>query len=183
MQPLATTPTRLMTFEEFAQLPEPKGFRYELHHGELIEVLFPKIRHVRVHHQLQVLLAEAASPGGIVITEMPYRPVPEYEGWRADVAYMPRERWDGIQDYLVGAPELVIEVLSPSNTASEMRDKRKLCLANGSVEFWVVDPDQREVEVSTADGHSVIYGAGQQIPLFFAPASHLAVDAIFESAE
>ena len=69
---------------------------------------------------------------------------------------MPRERWDGIEDYLFGAPELVIEVLSPSNTASEMRDKRKLCLANGSVEFWVVDPEQREVEVSTPDGHSII---------------------------
>jgi Uma2 family endonuclease len=177
---VAITSTRLMTFEEFAQLPEPKGFHYELHHGELVEVPFPEIRHVRAQRQLRLLLEKAAGLSGIVTTEMPYRPLLEYESWRADVVYMPRERWDGIEDYLFGAPELVIEVLSPSNTASEMRDKRKLCLANGSVEFWVVDPEQREVEVSTPDGHSIIYSAGQQVPLFFAAGSHILVDAIFE---
>jgi len=96
------------------------------------------------------------------------------------VAYMPVERWNSIRDYLSGAPDLVIEVLSPSNTAAEIRDKRKMCLQNGSAEFWVVDPDQREVEVSTRDGRSVIYGAGQTIPLFFAAGSTIAVEAIFE---
>jgi Uma2 family endonuclease len=61
-----------------------------------------------------------------------------------------------------------------------MRDKRKLCLANGSREFWVVDPQQREVEVSTPnDGHSVIYGPGQKIPLFFTSEAELAVSEIF----
>lgn len=180
---MATTPTRLMTFEEFAQLPEPKGFRYELHHGELIEVPPPKKTHSRVQYRLRLLLEKAAGPDAIVDKEMPYRPVPEHEYWVADVVYMTTQRWDRIEDYVSGSPELVIEVLSPSNTASEMRDKRKLCLANGSVEFWVVDPQQREVEVSTADGHSVIYSAAQQIPLFFSPGSHIAVDAIFESAE
>ncbi len=169
-----------MTFEEFAQLPEPKGFRYELHHGEVVQVAPPKKKHARAQWRLRLLLEPAAGPGGFVDKEVAYRPLPEYEAWAADVAYMPRERWDRIEDYLFGAPELVIEVLSPSNTASEMRDKRKLCLANGSIEFWVVDPEQREVEVSTPDGHSVIYGAGQQIPLFFAAGSHIAVDAIFE---
>jgi Uma2 family endonuclease len=73
----------------------------------------------------------------------------------------------------------VIEVLSPSNTAAEMRDKRKLCLENGSLEFWVVDPIQQEVEVSTPDGHSIIYKTGQCVPLFFAANASLDVDAIF----
>jgi len=169
-----------MTFEEFAQLPEPKGFRHELHHGELVEVTFPSHKHVRAQWQLRRLLEQAAGPSGFVDKEVPYRPLAEYEAWAADVAYMPRERWDRIEDHPFGAPDLVIEVLSPSNTASEMRDKRKLCRANGAREFWVVDPEQREVEISTPDGRSVIFGAGQQIPLFFAAGSHLDVDAIFE---
>lgn len=39
-------------------------------------------------------------------------------------------------DYLRGAPDLIIEVLSPSNTATEICDKEKLCLENGAREFW-----------------------------------------------
>jgi Uma2 family endonuclease len=61
---------------------------------------------------------------------------------------------------------------------SEIRDKRKICLENGCREFWLVDTKLREVEVTTADGRSVIYKSGQQIPLFFA-ASTLAAEAIF----
>jgi len=78
-----------------------------------------------------------------------------------------------------GAPELVIEVLSPSNTAAELRAKKKLCLENGSEQFWVVDEEHREIEVSTPDGRTVTYKTGQQIPLFFAPGASILVDAIF----
>jgi Uma2 family endonuclease len=75
---------------------------------------------------------------------------------------------------------MVIEVLPPSNTSSEMRDRRNICLENGSREFWVVNPKLREVEVSRPDGHSITYKSGQQIPLFFAAGPSIAVDAIFE---
>jgi Uma2 family endonuclease len=81
---------------------------------------------------------------------------------------------------MVGAPEIVIEVLSPSNTIKKMREGRKICLENGCREFWTVDSKSREVEVSTPDGHSNTYKPGQQVPLFFAAGSGIAVDAIFE---
>jgi Uma2 family endonuclease len=58
-----------------------------------------------------------------------------------------------------------------------MRDRKKVCLENGSQEFWIVDLDLREIEVSTRDGRSIIYKAGQQIPLLFG--GNVAVDAIF----
>ncbi len=177
---MATTTTRPMTFEEFVKLREPERFRYELHHGELVKLPFPKMPHLRVQERLQDLLKKAA-PRDVVMLELGFVALPEYEYRRADVAYVPRERWDAIRsdDFFHGAPDVVIEVLSPSNTAAEMRDKRKLCLANGSSEFWVVDPEQREIEVSTPDGHSVIYGPGSAIPLFFAPGASIAVDAVF----
>jgi len=112
---------------------------------------------------------------------MAYRPLSDREYWVADVAFVSRERWDAILDEgnLMGATELVIEILSPSNTAAELREKRKLCLENGSREFWVVDNDLREIEVWTADGRTITYSAGQQIPLFFAPGAALSVEDIF----
>src|SRR6266446_5800979 len=83
-------------------------------------------------------------------------------------------------DISKGRRELVTEVLSPSNTAAEIRQKKKLCLENGSREFWVVDMDDREVEVSTPDGRTFTYRRGQEIPLFFAPGKNISVDAIFK---
>lgn len=73
----------------------------------------------------------------------------------------------------------MVEVLSPSNTNAEMRDKRKLCLENGAREFWVVDPIQQEVEVTTPDRRSIIYRSGESVPLFFAPATPVRVAELF----
>jgi Uma2 family endonuclease len=135
-----------------------------------------------VQDRLIVQMVGSASGVGVVAVERGYRPAPNHEYWYADFAFISQARYDQIppDGYLIGAPDLVVEVLSPSNTAAEIRDKRKLCLENGSREFWVADPDLREIEVWTPDGRSVTYRAGQQIPLFFAPGSFVAVDAIFE---
>ncbi len=174
---MATTTTRLMTFEEFQAIPNPPGAYYELRHGELVKVAFPEFRHVRAQWQLRRLLESAAGDTGVVTQEMPCRPLPEDECRAADVAFISKARWGSIEEYLFGAPELVIEVLSPSNTAGELLEKRKLCLENGSREFWAVDTRLRQVEVSTPDGHTITYKSGQESPLLFG--GHLAVDAIF----
>jgi Uma2 family endonuclease len=46
-----------------------------------------------------------------------------------------------------GAPDLVIEILSPSNTAIEMHRKLNLYLDAGVREYWVIDPEEKLVEV------------------------------------
>jgi Uma2 family endonuclease len=177
---MATITTRPMTFEEFTRLPEPQGLRYELHHGELVEMPPPQMPHSRARRRLRALL-ETALPGIVVEPEIGFV-VSEAEYRIADILCVTQARWDArtSDEWLHGAPELAIEILSPSNSAIEIRDKRKLCLANGSVEFWLVDPSQRDVEVCTRDGRSMTYGAGQQIPLFFVEGSTIPVDAIFE---
>jgi Uma2 family endonuclease len=114
--------------------------------------------------------------------EVAFRAIPEFEFRVADVAYVTRERWDGIdgEDNLRGAPELVIEILSPSNTKAEMRERAALCLANGCLEFWVLDGGKRQITVSTPDGVTVTYHSGQVIPLHLFGGASLAVDEIFE---
>jgi Uma2 family endonuclease len=180
---LATLPTsapaRLMSFAEFANLPDPPGGRYELHHGELVLVTYPLFPQVKAQRQLRLLLEAAAGDAGVVDKEMPFRPLPEYQGWSADVAFVSKARWDAVDRHLMGAPELVIEVLSPSNTAAEMLDREQICLENGAQEFWVVDTNRKIIKVSTAGGRTVIYKAGQSIPLFFAPGKSIPVDEVF----
>ncbi len=176
---MATTPIRLMTFEEFEQLPNPRGGKYELHHGELVFVPPPKHGYYKIQLRLRSLLENAVGSLGVVSTEMGFRPLGEREYWVADVVFVAQERWDQVQldGYFSGSPDLVIEVLSPSNRRRKMLDKCKLCLDTGSREFWIVNLDLRQVEVSTPDGRSITYKSGQEIPLFFD--GILAVDQIF----
>lgn len=176
---MASTTTHLMTFAEFENLPDPPSAKYELRHGQICVVAPPKHNHYKVQLRLLRLLMQAAGDAGEVGVEMSFRPRPEYEYWYADVAFLSRKRWDETpgKSNIQGSPELVAEVLSPPNTVQEMRDRRKLCLETGSLEFWTVDADLREVEVMFADSHSITYKSGQCIPLFFG--GQLAVDEIF----
>jgi Uma2 family endonuclease len=179
---MAEATISLMTVEEYTQLPEASGeFYYELHHGELVELTYPKARHTKTQRLLRKLLELAAGDAGIVETEIPFSALPEYEVRVADVAFVSQERWEQMAPdvYLQGAPDLVIEVLSPSNTVEEILDKEKLCLENGCLEFWVVDAKRRQVKVSTPDGLTRTYHDRQEIPLTLFGSGSLKVDAIF----
>ena len=176
--------TSLMTIEEFCKLPEDVGPVYhELRHGELVPVTRAKLKHQMIQSRVRRLLEPLAPPAALVEVEVAFRALPQYELRVADVAYVAPERWAKADpdDYIQGAPDLVIEVLSPSNTATELYDKEKLCLNNGAKEFWVVDPDRRQVKVSTPDGRTITWQSGQEIPLLFS-GTGVAVEAIFTGA-
>jgi len=181
---VATT-AKLMTFAEFERLPEREGLRQELRHGVLVQVAPPKFDHFMIQQILRDLLDKAAAGAGRAYTEVGFRALPEHEFCVADVAYAAHERWARCreEEYFRGAPEIVIEVLSPSNTVTEMLDKEKLCLENGCREFWLADPERRQVKVSTPDGRTITYRSGQEIPLPLLNSGCLAVDSIFTPAE
>jgi Uma2 family endonuclease len=103
--------------------------------------------------------------GFIVDTEYPYRPLPENEVWAADVACIAESRDRQVEKWLIGSPELVIEVQSPSNTKAELHDKAMTTLAgDGAKEFWIVDAKTRTVTVFTPAGMH-LYGGGQSVPV------------------
>ncbi len=140
----------MLTVEQFLKLPEPKEGHIELHHGEVVEVPPPNKGHQSIQNRLQSLLQRLAGERYIVHMEMAFRPAPENEVWVADVGCISRERDDatGDDEYLMGAPELVIEVLSPTNTVNEINDKMFICMANGCNSFWVIDPKHQLVSVT-----------------------------------
>jgi Uma2 family endonuclease len=172
-----------MTVEEFSKLPKDQGPVYhELRHGELVPVTRPKLKHHFIQSWLRDQFKTMAPPGSFVEYVVAFRPLPEHELWVADVAYLSAERFRQAdpEDYIRGAPDLVIEVLSPSNTAAEIYEKEKLCLENGTREFWAVDPDRRQVKVSTPDGLTQTWRSGQEIPLpLFGSEARVKVDDIF----
>lgn len=167
-----------MTVEHYRELPEREDVILELHNGQLVTLTRPKMPHARLQERLVGLLRPFAEGKGFVAAEVPFRALPEYEIRGADVAFVSQKRWNTEADDLHGSPELVIEVLSPSNTRAEMREKASLCLGTGAEEFWVVDPKRKQVSVTPRGGSTVLYGMGDRIPptIF---GGELAVDRIF----
>ena len=179
---MGATTTKLMTFAEFEQLPDEVCRRHELRHGELVEVSEPKLKHSLMQHRVVQLLSSAYGTAAFVTMEFGFRGLPEHEYRRADVVCISPERLAAAKglDYFQGAPDMVIEVLSPSNTKAEMRERAAVCLANGCLEFWVLDEKKRQVSVSTPDGATIACHSGQTIPLRLFGDASLPVDQIFD---
>lgn len=177
---MATT-SGLMTVEQFWELPDDPAFQYELHHGEEVKMSRPGMRHYRLQRRLRQLLERIFADRGIVDIKMPFRALPEHELRAADVGFVSPQRWEQATEHgaVAGAPEIVIEILSPSNTAAEMIERCAICLENGTKEFWVVSEKRREIRVSTPDGLTRTYKSGDSIPLALADGQFLAVDDVF----
>jgi Uma2 family endonuclease len=172
----------LVTWEEFLRLPErpETGQRYELQDGEVIIVPPARPLHIKLQKRIERLLETAAGDRGVVTTEFPYRPVRNLQYWFADVAYLPQAAWDALppDEYPIYAPLLIVEVLSPSNTAAKVNRQRIVALSSGTEEFWVVDAERRTVQVTDLRGANE-YSNGDTIPLPLFGGAVLPVDQIF----
>jgi Uma2 family endonuclease len=182
---MGATTTRLMTFAEFEELPDEICRRHELRHGELVAMPLPVHRHVWLQYRIRKLLETRSPESDIIENLMRFRLTPDHEYWVADIAYMPRAKWDRIdlKGYLDCAPDLVVEILPPSNTAAEMNDRKKTFLESGCREFWLVDAANRQIDVSTPHGVTTTYRAGQAIPLPLFGGGALPVDDVFDGLD
>ena len=153
-----------MTFAQFEELPNPTSGYLELHHGEVITFATPTLKHRLIQRNLRRVLENVAAAGAYVDTEVGFRSLPENEYRQADVAYLCSERFREAdpEKNIEGSPDIVIEVLSPLNTAEEMLDREQTCLKSGSREFWIVDPGRHRIRVISSDFMRT-YERGQRV--------------------
>jgi hypothetical protein len=64
-----------------------------------------------------------------------------------------------------------------------MFDRERTCFNGGCREFWIVDPETRQVHVTSPDGPRRTYRSGEQIPIALLSGASLAVDLIFQVPE
>jgi len=144
---------RDLTVEDLYVMPDD-GYTYELQAGLLISEPLPGARHGSVmaavaeilrayvkKHRLGVVFA---GDSGFILARKP-------DTLRGpDVAFVSRERYEQCGDTVrafAGAPDLAVEILSPSNTAAGMHAKVADYLAAGTRRVWVVDPEAQTVTV------------------------------------
>ena len=166
---VAMATATLMTVEEFAALPED-GQMHELVEGELLTMPPPQFLHTDIVALIQESLilflrktgaGRVFSEAGFLLSESP----PTVR--QPDLSVLTAERLAARPSagYYRGAPDVAIEVLSPSDSADDLHLKIRQYLAAGARAVIVVSPRAREVWVYRADGSSQSFHGGQSVEL------------------
>lgn len=160
METSSHTPRRY-TLEQYMALDDADDARSDLVRGLLVREPRPGF----VHGIVQVEVARVLSnhvrrgPGGFVVTEsgvvLAQNP-PTVRG--PDVAYYSAGRFpEGLpRPFAEAPPDLAVEILSPSDTASRFQEKVMDYLEAGVRMIWTLDPERRS---------AVVYGAGGDVRL------------------
>ena len=139
-----------ITWQDVQQLPDD-GNRYEAIGGELYVTPTPTVRHQRISRDLALALHGLLGEAGQ--GEVLYAPVgvefpATAEGVQPDLIFVSSERRGIVaEDWIRGAPDLAIEILSPITASRDRGVKLKLYERQGVAEYWIVDPEQEAVEV------------------------------------
>ena len=172
--PHVTTPTGLMTAEELLAYEMPDK-RVELVRGRLIVREPPGMRHGECASRLAVTLSNflsrdremrgAAETRGRVLTcDSGFTLARNPDTVRGpDVAYISSERWAGPMPDGYGefAPDLAIEIRSPSDRIGAVLAKVGDWLDAGTGLVWVVDPAREQISVYNADGSQDMLGVDE----------------------
>ena len=175
----------IFTVENLAQLPDD-GKRYEILEGDLAVSPSPNPTHQRIVLNCAEFLRTLEHQGyGTVYTSPLDVVLDRYNVVEPDVLFVCQNRLDIVTDANVqGAPDIVVEVLSPSTRDRDLGVKGHLYARFGVREYWVIDPDDDTLTVFrlTDEGfhrHGP-YHAGDQVtsPLF--PDHRLMVETLFQ---
>lgn len=160
---MSSVAQRLLTAEEYWQSPLNTKHS-ELVRGEVVKKMPPGALHGAVAATIAMLLRlwTQRLGGGYVAVEAGYMLRHDPDTLRGpDVSYVSLSRIPpgGLPEAFWNlAPDLAVEVVSPSESASDIREKVRDFLAAGTPVVWVVFPSTREVLVHTADGLARTYG-------------------------
>ncbi len=136
------------TYSDYENTPE--GGKYQLICGEIIEKTSPSSYHQEICFRLLLKLGNFVSikkngkifPAPMDVTFSPNDTV------QPDLLFIEKSRYSIIQEKrIVGAPDLVVEVISPSTAYIDLKYKKDLYENSGVKEYWIVDPQDHSIEI------------------------------------
>jgi Uma2 family endonuclease len=171
---MASTISKVVTYEEYLKMPETEG-KEEVVDGEIIKMPPPHSHdHAEVIDELHAIFVTqvdrkavrvSSSVLGLVISKKPLT------CREPDLAVFIRKNVVEKDGLIHSAPELVVEVLSPSNSRKDMLRKTKDYESIGVPELWILSNERRTFEVlQLQDGKlrtTQIVNSGQLRPLRF----------------
>ena len=154
-----------LTYEDYVEFPDDK--RYEIIDGELYEMTAPTVRHQDILLNLGIIFKPHVR--GNRLGKVYVAPIDvifaEDAIVQPDLVFVAESRRHIIQDHaIVGAPDLVIEILSPSTATHDRNRKADLYARCGVSEYWMVNTETETVEVRLLRdgeyGRAEIYDSG-----------------------
>jgi Uma2 family endonuclease len=149
-----------LTLDDLEQMPDDFVHR-ELVNGELIELPPPELDHSDTAHNIY----DSLSPfirrrrSGKLYIEAGYKVTADKRNWiQPDVSFVFEKRRDESNRFLFGAPDLAVEVISPSERPKHILAKRVVLFENGCKEIWIVRPKTRKIEIWTPRGMDRVLG-------------------------
>ncbi|NPV53444.1 MAG: Uma2 family endonuclease [Firmicutes bacterium] len=176
-----------LTYDDYCRIPS--GERYELIEGALRRMApAPSVFHQEISKRLGRLLLEWIEDNNL--GKVYYAPIDvvlsQHDVVQPDLLYISKERLGIIHTANIqGAPDLVVEILSPNTAEWDRETKRRIYARYGVRELWLVDPDGRSIEVAIHNGRELatlqVYPPGTTMESKLLAGFALEVDNLFRS--
>jgi Uma2 family endonuclease len=175
-----------LTFEQFRELPSD-GKRYELVHGEVHVTPAPTTRHQLTLQNLSGSLGPHVQKnrlGEILQAPLDVR-LGEETVLQPDLIFISNARTGIIQEnWIEGAPDLAVEVLSPSTAGHDRATKLPIYAEADVPEVWFIDPKAKTVEVLRLQGTKYVieatYAGHHILTSILFPGWQLPLDDLFD---
>ena len=176
------------TYEEFMALPEGGPVRYEIIDGDLCMTPARSPRHQEISGNLFEIIRQFlrtnplgkvyASPVDVVFSQEPPQVV------EPDLVFVATEHLSLITEKnLQGVPDLLVEILSPTTSLRDRREKLALDERVGVPEYWIVDPERNSVQVFRLSGErygsELEFGLGDRLETPLLPGLSIPLSEVF----
>ena len=142
--------TKRLTYSDYVQSTPPDSGHYQLIQGELITMTSPNTRHQRIIRLLTKSLEsylEKYPIGEIFLSPMDVV-FADGDVYQPDILFILESNKHIIEETKInGVPDLIVEVLSPSNAYYDLVVKKKIYEKCGVREYWIVDPLQNTLDL------------------------------------
>ena len=135
---------KLLTYADYARLTPPDSGNYELHNGKIIFMPTPIGYHQQISMRLSIKMGSyilqkqlgqlLAAPMDTIFSE--------HDTLQPDLLFVAQERVHIIKKQVEGAPDLIVEIISPGNTQKEMSYKKYVYETSGVREYWLIHPEK-----------------------------------------
>ncbi|MEN6391437.1 MAG: Uma2 family endonuclease [Syntrophomonas sp.] len=148
--PYQTEPARKLTYQDYLDLPEEPGYRFEILDGMLIKEPSPNVMHQRASRNLQRIFEEyfwRLDPEGEIFDAPLDVTLNNINVVQPDVFYVSGKQAPIVKDSRVdGSPTLVVEVMSPSSARKDRLQKMRIYQSLKVPHYWLVNPQERTLE-------------------------------------
>jgi len=138
-----------LTVEDYRMMPEA-GPRYQLIEGDLFMAPAPNRYHQDISGNIYFILRDYLEKHPIgKLYEAPFDVyLDQFNAHQPDIVFVSKSNYGILTDAgAAGAPDFIVEILSPKTAFLDKKSKRKVYARSGVKELWFVDPDTKTIQV------------------------------------